>query len=888
MANVVGGTIVWNLDVDKSKLTSGLEDARSEINKTAAASEKTFASMAKTISTSFDNISKSLNTAGDNLLKFGAPAAALLTGSAIAAVKFEDSLADVRKTTGLTADETAKLGRELMEMSKNTRTATGELVDIAKIAGQLGVTQSQLLPFTEAVNQATVALGDEFIGGAEQVTKELGILANQFQLTGDDGEDIADSITKIGSALNALGASGAATAPFISDFGNRVGGIAPLVGMTIDQVFGLGAALQELGQSPEVAGTAVQSILVTMGKDVASFAKIAGKSTKEFSALMRTDVNEALLLVAAGVAKDATGIEELSLRLDSLGIDGQRVVAVLANMGNNVDLVRKRQALASEEFEKGTSLINEYNIKNSTAAAQLGKFRNQTNALAVTMGNSLLPALNDLLGGITPVVEGFSKFAEKNPKVVSTVLILGTAVAGLGLALKGLSIVFGALSTISNATSLLLSTRVVKALGSVATTATTTTIPAILRTSLAMSVTAVKAVGTFVAALVTQMIPALLRTALTMSVNAVQALAAFSLALITQTIPALLRTALVMTVNFLTAIGNFEIALVTKGIPALIRFAVTTVTQTIPAILQMAVTLSVNAVQAAISFTTTLLTQVIPALIRMAITFTVNAVNAVVTFATTLITQTIPAIIRTAVTITTQLLVAVSQMVIALTVNAVRAVVLFAVSLLTTGVPALAAFVLGILAGVIPALFGMAVAIFTTVIPALIAMIIAFAPLILGVLTVAAVIALLYLAWKNNFLGIRDITKTAINAITGFISGLWNDLNKIIGKIGELLQKINPFHRSSPSLVDNVMRGIDVIKKEFGSLGDVNIPPVAASFPQMDSGPDFATSKTLNVQGSAPSSGSGVTVNIAEANVKDQQDVEALGREFGFRYALVK
>ena len=440
MAQVEGGQIVWDLDARVTKLEEKLASARSKVKETGDVIDKGLGSVADKIGKRFDALASRLDDVGNRMIKIGAAPTLALGFASNAAIQFEDSLADVRKTTGLTAEDTAKLGTELLNLSKNTRTSNTELLDIAKIAGQLGVATNQILPFTTAVNQAVVALGDEFTGGAEEVTRELGTLSNQFKLAGKDGEFIAESITKIGSAVNSLGASGQATGPYVTDFARRVGGIAPVVGLSIDKVLGLGASLQELGQSQEVAGTAIQQLLVQMGKNVGEFAKIAGVSGSQFSKLLREDVNEALLLVAEGVTKDTEGIDVLAGRLDGLGVDGARAVSVLANLGNNTDLVRKRQALASEEFAKGTSLLSEYEIKNKTTAAQMEKLRNNVQVLAITLGNALLPRINDMVDRLTPFIQGFADFVTAHPQIVTAALAVGASLTTIGAGLKVVSV----------------------------------------------------------------------------------------------------------------------------------------------------------------------------------------------------------------------------------------------------------------------------------------------------------------------------------------------------------------------------------------------------------------------------------------------------------------
>jgi hypothetical protein len=86
--------------------------------------------------------------------------------------------------------------------------------------------------------------------------------------------------------------------------------------------------------------------------------------------------------------------------------------------------------------------------------------------------------------------------------------------------------------------------------------------------------------------------------------------------------------------------------------------------------------------------------------------------------------------------------------------------------------------------------------------------------------------------WVNTivglFSGLPGMIKTALSglysALTEPFTTAFDKIKQMADEVWEKLQKINPFHRESPSLVDNVMSGMDVIKGEFESLGKVNIP----------------------------------------------------------------
>lgn len=68
------------------------------------------------------------------------------------------------------------------------------------------------------------------------------------------------------------------------------------------------------------------------------------------------------------------------------------------------------------------------------------------------------------------------------------------------------------------------------------------------------------------------------------------------------------------------------------------------------------------------------------------------------------------------------------------------------------------------------------------------------------------------IGWFNDFVD-------TIKSIPGSIRAALEEAKN-------LLNKLNPFHRESPSLVDNVISGIDKIKKEYKSLANINLPSI--------------------------------------------------------------
>jgi TP901 family phage tail tape measure protein len=335
--------------------------------------------------------------------------------------ELSDSIADVQKTTGMTKDEVVDMMKSFQSI--DTRSSRKELLELARIAGKLGIEGTgDIQQFVRAADQIKVALSEDLGGDVEESVRQIGKLTDVFRLTTDRGMNLEESMLKTGSAINALGASSTANEEFLVEFGKRMGGIAPLAKISIEDTLGLGAALDQLGQTAEVSSTAFMKLIPEMFKDTASFAEIAGMKTEDFANLLSTDANEAILKFVEGLKGNNEGMSELAKRLDGLGIDGARAVGVLGVLANNIDIVRQQQQLANDEFEKGTSLTEEFNTKNENMAAKLAKVGKAFYSLFVS---------SKLMNWLENAVDGMSKFLGWIEKNINAIKIMGKVLISL-------------------------------------------------------------------------------------------------------------------------------------------------------------------------------------------------------------------------------------------------------------------------------------------------------------------------------------------------------------------------------------------------------------------------------------------------------------------------
>lgn len=294
--------------------------------------------------------------------------------------QISDSLADVRRTASLTAEEAENLANQLKKI--DTRTSLKGLLEIATIGGQLGIAKDQLAGFTKAVDQLAVSLGGELQGGAEGVAKSLGVLDNVFGITKKNGGDVERSLNQIGSAILGLGQSGLATGDFLADFSERVGGIGKQAGLALPVILSYGAVLQENGVSAEVAGSSFKrliSSLATNREKFYSVAKIADANLtlKDFTRIINTDAQKALQLFFAGLQKGGPTTTAFNDILKGLKLSGAGVSQTIAALAGHQAELNGHIEQTTIDFDNGTLSAEQFRLKNDNLAGSLEKLNNE-------------------------------------------------------------------------------------------------------------------------------------------------------------------------------------------------------------------------------------------------------------------------------------------------------------------------------------------------------------------------------------------------------------------------------------------------------------------------------------------------------------------------------
>lgn len=300
-------------------------------------------------------------------------------------LEFSDSLADIQKTTGLSAKGVAELSSEIMKI--DTRTSVEELHKLAYEAGKLGIGSEGVegvAGFVRAADKISVALGEE-LGGAEAI-KELMKMNDVLGLTQKMG--IEKSLMATGSAINLLGQSSTANADYIADFTRRLAGVGAQAHMTIDEIMGFGAAADATGQELEVAATAMGLFITQLQTHYKTVSKAADVNEDTIKKLLETGkTTEAVMMVFEGLSKKG-GLSQLGPVMKDLGSEGQRMSTVLSNFASNLDKIDNLLMISKKGFEEAISVTNEYAIKNENAAAIMEKMANSWEKMFVNSQNT--------------------------------------------------------------------------------------------------------------------------------------------------------------------------------------------------------------------------------------------------------------------------------------------------------------------------------------------------------------------------------------------------------------------------------------------------------------------------------------------------------------------
>lgn len=339
-----------------------------------------------------------------------------------------DLQANVQKTTGLTTEQVRSLTESLKAL--DTRTSIESLLEISTVAGRLGVEgEKGVLEFTKAIDTLTVALGDDFSGGVEEVTDQVGKLSNVLFGATTDGEVLAENLLNLGNGLNVLAASGASSAQGITDFAGRIAALAKPLGVTNGEILGISATLEELGVLAERGGTATGRIFQALTQESQRFAnefgitekvlKDAGFQAKTFTDLVNTDLVGALQLVSKRAVTLSKDNVDLSSKLKAVTLTGAGELEVFLKLGSANERLSQNIETANGALTSQQSLLDEAQVKSENLAGAYERLVNDIREFFVS--SQVQDFFLSLIEGAREGIKNIQEFGKQLEPLVKAV-----------------------------------------------------------------------------------------------------------------------------------------------------------------------------------------------------------------------------------------------------------------------------------------------------------------------------------------------------------------------------------------------------------------------------------------------------------------------------------
>ena len=346
------------------------------------------------------------------------------------AIDFESSMADVKKVVNFKDDNEIKgFSNEILKMSQVIPMTADGLTQVAAAGGQMGLAKDELLKFTEMAAKTAVA----FDITAESAGDTIGKIKNILSLSLDETGEMMD-------AINHLSNNNAAKASEIVEVMKRIAGIGKQVGLAKEQTAALASTFISLGKAPETAATASEALLKKLNnieslgaKQKAAF-KHTGLSIKNFSAMMKTDAQGAVLKFLETMKK----IEPQKRGALLSAIMGTNYDSDIATLISGMDVYKKSLDEVSSKEKFLGSNEKEFQARSNTVANKIQLMKNTLNSLSISIGNVFLPYISKAIEKITGFIKKITEFAQNNEDLVKKIGFSVAAFFGFNVAMTTL------------------------------------------------------------------------------------------------------------------------------------------------------------------------------------------------------------------------------------------------------------------------------------------------------------------------------------------------------------------------------------------------------------------------------------------------------------------
>lgn len=385
----------------------------------------------------FENSSKALSSFGR---KASFALTAPIVGAGIYAGKvamdFEDSMANIGTIIDTNTESLDKMGATVIDIGKRTPVALSDLSGSLYDVRSAGISANDQFKVLEGSARLAVA----GLGSTKEATDLVTSAINAFGLTGEKQDRVYNNLF---STIQ----FGKTT---VSGLAQGFGGVAATIassGTELDEYLSMVAALTTTGQPASQAHTQLKAVISGLTREsketsavfrtlgvknlpeliqkygglmpaMRAVADVAGGTSKVFQKLGAKDFQD-LVKKSGGVEQafqkiEKSGDKDAAALLKLVG-STEALNAILSLTGSTAEA----QTTALDKMRNSSDALNDaFAKKSDTSAAAAKRLRNEIDAIGISVGNSLLPALGSVASVAGDAASAFGGLSDSGRQTV--------------------------------------------------------------------------------------------------------------------------------------------------------------------------------------------------------------------------------------------------------------------------------------------------------------------------------------------------------------------------------------------------------------------------------------------------------------------------------------
>lgn len=342
------------------------------------------------------------------------------------AIKFESSMADVKKVVDFdTPEQFRQMSKDVLDLSTKIPMTAEGLAQIVAAGGQSGIAKDELIGFAESAAKMGVA----FDITADQAGDMMAKWRTAFKMGQTDVVALADKI-------NFLGNTTAASAPLISDVVTRIGPLGAVGGVASGEIAALGASMVGSGINSEIAATGIKNMILSLvsgtgatKSQASAFAEL-GLNAVEMANYMQKDAKGAILTVLRSIQQ----IDKARQASVMAALFGKESLGAIAPLLSNLEGLEENFNKVADAAEYAGSMEAEFAARANTAENSLQLMNNRMEAAKTSIAQGLLPAITPLAESVGSLAMAVGNVASEYPGFTQAALTAGLAVTAFGAA----------------------------------------------------------------------------------------------------------------------------------------------------------------------------------------------------------------------------------------------------------------------------------------------------------------------------------------------------------------------------------------------------------------------------------------------------------------------